>query len=110
MIVDSRVVLAGFLPDEAQAQAQAVIRDHVIGRRQLAAPSRGRISAEQAQETLATFEWLAIELQAVTWQSSLSFAQRFDRSAHDAAYLALADAAGQPLLTGDMREVVRISP
>ncbi len=118
MIVDASVVLAAFLPDESQAQAQAVIRDHVIGRLLLSAPNlllyevtnaavqatrRDRISAEQAREILASFEGLAIELQAVTWPEMLSFAQRFDRSAYDAAYLALAEATGQPLITGDRR-------
>ena len=39
MIVDASVILAAFFPDEAQARAQALIRDHVIGRRQLAAPT-----------------------------------------------------------------------
>ena len=118
MIVDAHVVLAGFLSDEAQAQAQAVIRNQLFGRRHLAVPSllvyevtnaavqaacRGCISTDQAQEILATFEGLAIELQTVMWQSILSFAQRFDRSTYDAACLALADAAGQPLSTGGKR-------
>ena len=35
MIVDASVVLASFFPDEDQAQAQAVIRDHVADRLQL---------------------------------------------------------------------------
>ena len=38
MIVDANVILRAFFPDEEQAQAQAVIRDHVSGRVALVAP------------------------------------------------------------------------
>lgn len=118
MIVDASVVLAAFLPDEAQAQAQAVMRDHVIGRLRLSAPDlllyevsnavvqavrRGRINTEQAHDILASLEGLGIEWQAVAWPAMLSIAQRFDRSAYDAAYVALAEAMDQPFITGDRR-------
>ena len=95
-----------------------MIRDHVIGRLQLAAPDlllykvtnavvqarrRGRISDEQVEDILSSFEGLNIVLRSVTWQQMLPLAQRFDRSAYDAAYLALAEATAQPLVTGDLR-------
>jgi predicted nucleic acid-binding protein len=118
MIVDASVVLSAFFPDEDQAQAQAVIREHVIGRVTLLAPTlllyevtnavvqarrRGRINEGQAESILAAFEGLAIPLAPVTWQQILALALQFDRSAYDAAYLALAGTTGQPLITGDRR-------
>jgi predicted nucleic acid-binding protein len=118
MIVDANVVLRAFFPDEEQAQAQALIRDHVVGRVQLAAPTlllyevtnavvqavrRGRIADGEGEGILAAFEGLGIEVEAVTWQQMLPLARRFDRSAYDAAYLALAEARGEPLVTGDLR-------
>lgn len=118
MIVDASVVLSAFFPDEAQHQAQALIRDHVIGQVQLTAPTlllyevtnavlrarrRRRIGDEQADDILSSFEGLGITLEPVTWQQMLPLAIRFDRSAYDAAYLALAEVAHQHLITGDLR-------
>jgi len=117
MIVDASVVLAAFLPDETQAQAQALIRDHVSGRVRLVAPTlllyevtnavvmaerRGRISQETGEEILDSLEGLGIERVPVTWQQILPLARAFSRSAYDAAYLALAQARGEPLVTGDL--------
>ena len=42
-------------------------------------------------------------MRPVTWQQVLPLALRFDRSAYDAAYLALAETSEQPLITGDRR-------
>ena len=118
MIVDASVILRAFFPDEAQDQAQALIRDHVIGYLPLAAPTlllyevtnavlqarrRGRIDDEQADDILSSFDGLRIALMPVSWQQMLPLAVRFDRSAYDAAYLALAEVTGQPLVTGDAR-------
>ena len=118
MIVDASVILQAFFPDETQDQAQAVIRDHVAGHTALAAPTlilyevanavvqavrRGRITEEDGAAILNAFEGLGIETNPVAWQPMLSLAQRFDRSAYDAAYLALAEARGEPLITGDRR-------
>jgi predicted nucleic acid-binding protein len=118
MIVDASVILSAFFPDEDQAQAQTLIREHVMGRVELVAPTlllyevtnavvqarrRGRISDEQAGNILTSFEGLGIALRPVTWQQILSLALRFDRSAYDAAYLALAEMTKQPLITGDRR-------
>ena len=118
MVVDASVILQAFFPDEAQAQAQALIRDHVSGHVRLTAPTlllyevtnavlqavrRGRIGDEEGEAILTAFEGLGIELEPVTWQQILPLARRFDRSAYDAAYLALAQARGEPLVTGDRR-------
>jgi predicted nucleic acid-binding protein len=118
VIVDANVILSAFFPDEEQAQAQALIRDHVIGHVELTAPNlllyevtnaviqarrQGRVSDRQAEDILSSFEKLSITLKPVAWQRMLPLALRFDRSAYDAAYLALAEVAGQPLVTGDRR-------
>lgn len=39
MIIDANVILRGYLTDEAQPQAQALIRDSVAGRLELRAPT-----------------------------------------------------------------------
>ena len=118
MIIDASVLLSAFFPDEAQAQAQAVLRDHVAGRVRLKAPAllayevsnavwqaerRGRISGTQADEILRAAAGLEIELLALDWGESLPLARRFGRSAYDAAYLTLAERSGEPLITGDER-------
>jgi predicted nucleic acid-binding protein len=118
LFVDARVILSAFFPDEDQAQTQALIRDHVVGRVELIAPTlllyeltnavvqarrRGRISDDQARNILLSFEGLKITSRPVTWQQMLPLALRFDRSAHDAAYLALAEKTGQALITADHR-------
>ena len=86
MIVDASVILSAFFPDEDQAQAQALIREHVMGRVELAAPTlllyevtnavvqarrREPISDEQAGNVLISFEGLGIALRPVTWQQIL---------------------------------------
>lgn len=118
MIVDASVILRAFFPDEEQERAQTLIRDHVIGHLQLEAPDlllyevanavvqarrRGRVTDEQAEDILSSFEGLGIALKPVSWQQMFPIALRFDRSAYDAAYLALAVVADVPLITGDAR-------
>jgi predicted nucleic acid-binding protein len=118
VIVDASVILQAFFPDEVQVQAQALIREHVSGHVRLVAPMlllyevtnavvqavrRGRVNAEEGEAILAAFEGLGIEMEAVAWRRVLALAQRFDRSAYGAAYLALAEARGEPLATGDRR-------
>ena len=118
MIVDASVVLRAFFPDEAQSQAQAVIREHVAKRINLKAPAllpyelsnavwqaerRGRISREQSEEILAAMTGLEIDIVGQTWGEMLPLARKFGRSAYDAAYLALGQATGETLITGDKR-------
>jgi predicted nucleic acid-binding protein len=118
MIIDANVILRAFFPDEAQLQAQAVVRDHVTGRIHLMAPAllpyelsnavwqaerRGRIPRIRADEILQAMAGLDIEILSQTWGVMLPLARQFDRSAYDAAYLTLAQDTGLPLLTGYLR-------
>jgi predicted nucleic acid-binding protein len=118
MIVDASVILRAFFPDEAQDQAQALIRKHVAGLNRLAAPAllpyeltnavwqaerRGRVSRSQADEILKAMIGLEIEIIPQGWGVMLPLARRFERTAYDAAYLALAESTGRPLVTGDLR-------
>lgn len=89
MIADASVSQSACFPDDDQVQARALIRDQVIGRVELAAPTlllyqvtnavvqarrRGRISDEQAETALSSFEGLGIALRQVTWQQALPLA------------------------------------
>ena len=118
MIVDASVILSAYFPDKEQAPAQAVIRNHAAGQERLLAPTlliyevtnaivqatrRKRITNTIGKAILTSFDGLDIETRPVAWPRMLSLAQRFDRSAYDAAYLSLAEETGQPLITGDMR-------
>jgi predicted nucleic acid-binding protein len=116
MIVDANVIVQAFFPDETRPKAQALIRDHVSGKVQLVAPTlltyevtnavlqgvrRKRVTDEDAKAILIAIDGLGIETEAVAWQQVLPMARQFGRSAYDAAYLALAEARGESLITGD---------
>jgi hypothetical protein len=68
---------------------------------------RGRTNEEQAEDILSSFEGLGIHLRPVSWQQVLPLALTFDRSAYDAAYLALSEATGEPRGTLRFRGTVR---
>ncbi len=117
MIVDASVVLSAFFPEEHQARSQALIREHLSGQSQLLGPTLllyevtnailqavrcKRISDEEAEALLATFAGLSIGLEPVDGHHTLRLARRFGLSAYDAAYLALAEARHEPLITGDL--------
>lgn len=118
IIIDASVILSALFPDEQQQQSQAIIRDHAAEQISLVAPTllqyeltnavwqgvrRQRITMQQAQETMTIVDELRIPLEPVSWENSLNWAQRFDRSAYDAAYIALAFTRSEPLITGDLR-------
>ncbi len=118
MIVDASVILSALFPDEQQNQSQAIIRDHVAGHISLVGPTllqyeltnavwqgvrRQRITMPQAQEIMTVVDELHISLHHISWQNCLSWAEKFGRSAYDAAYVALAAERNEPLITGDLR-------
>ena len=125
MIVDASVLLGAFFPDEAQAQAQLLLRQHASGQVRLKAPSillyevsnavwqaerRGRIPGAQAAEILQTAAALNIDLLPLEWGEMLPLARRFGRRAYDAAYLTLAERSGEQLITGDERLYNAVHP
>ena len=118
MILDASVLLSAFFPDEAQPQAQILLRQHASGQVRLKAPTlllyevsnavwqaerRGRITGAQADEILQAAAALQIELLSLEWGEMLPLARRYGRSAYDAAYLTLAERCGEALVTGDER-------
>jgi predicted nucleic acid-binding protein len=118
VIVDASVILSAFFPEEHQAQAQALIRHHLSGQVCLVAPTlliyevtngvlqairRQRVTDQEGEALLASVKYLSISLEPVEGARVLHLARRFDRSAYDAAYLALAEARQEPLITGDLR-------
>jgi predicted nucleic acid-binding protein len=118
MIADASVLLCAFFPDEAQAQAQALLRDHAAGHERLKAPTlvvyevtnavwqaerRERISSAQADKILQAAAGLEIELLPLDWGESLPLARQFNRSAYDAAYLSLAERLNERMITADER-------
>lgn len=116
MIVDASVILRAFFKDEAQEEAQALIGEHVAGRIRLIGPEllplelcnavwqaerRKRVTTLQADEILQAIQDLDITTAPVNWMEILPFARRFETSAYDAAYLALAKRLDEKLITGD---------
>lgn len=123
LIIDASVLLAWYLPAERFKKAalelleQAVV-DHVIlcipslTRYEvvnvLALAARGlrreqRLTREETGEILAAFRRAPLEEHPVTGleRRMLEIAITYDRSAYDAAYLALAEALHTGLVTGD---------
>lgn len=125
MIIDASVLVSAFFPDEAQAQAQVLLRDHAAGKEQLKAPAlilfetanavwqaerRGRISSAQADEILQAAAGMEIELYDMSWGESLPLARQFQRTAYDAAYMALAYRLDEELVTADERLYNAVHP
>ncbi len=73
MIVDASVILQAFFPDEAQAGAQSVIRDHVSGLVRLAAPTLLEYEITNAvlqatrQARIAAEEGVEVNIEAVQY-------------------------------------------
>lgn len=121
IVIDASVALKWHLADEdLRTEADALLRDFIDGKVELSAPTlfdyeitntlkvavaRNRISEADALAAISRFQLLNIKrhdffpLQDNTFRLAL----RYQRSAYDAAYLALAEANNLTLYTGDKR-------
>lgn len=118
MIIDASALLCAFFQDEAQEAAQTLLREHAAGRIRLSAPTlliyeannavwqaerRGRIARKQADEILQAIHSLQIGFYQPEWVVVLAVARKYNCSAYDAAYLALAHQLDKDLITADER-------
>jgi len=125
VVVDTSVVLAFYLPAEPyKAKALTLLADHGAGAVQLETTALtmyeilnvlsrcvrglkpgGIMSPGQAAAVLAAIDELEIGVHGIgaTPQRVLELAVAHGRSAHDAAFLALAEALDAELVTGDER-------
>jgi predicted nucleic acid-binding protein len=118
MIIDASALLSAYFPDEALPQAQELVRRHLLGGVQLRAPClllyevtnvvwqgerRKRIASAQGDRILQSIVGLSLELYDTTAMDALALARKYNCSAYDAAYLALAAQLEEQLITGDAR-------
>lgn len=118
-VVDASVVLKWFLRDEAEAPSSlAVLERFLTGAVDLIAPAllefevinglriagkRGRISNESIKAAARAFLDLGLRFVPASFyaEKALDLAEKYDLSAYDASYLALAAESGIDLLTVD---------
>lgn len=119
VVVDASVSLKWALDDEDHVGEAVALRDAAIrGRFAMVAPSlwlyevanglamavrRSRLSPEIGGEALSHLLAVGVRLADPDVRDVYVQALRFDLTAYDAAYLALAEALGGPLWTGDQR-------
>lgn len=123
MVIDASVFLRSVFEDEeGHTQALAVMKDHAFGTLQLVAPTllpyevtngillalQGKrparsLSQKDAERIMANFRELRIHTETVEPEKLIPLAQAYQRTAYDAAYLALAEREGLTLITGDKR-------
>lgn len=120
LVLDASVVLKSYLPEEGSAQAQAIFKARALGHVGLLAPSlmpyevtnallvalrKQRIDRARAEEILREFMKLGIPTQELGGleERAWALALEYQRTAYDAAYLALAEHEELQLITGDKR-------
>ena len=119
VVVDASVSLKWALDDEVDVVQAIALRDDALrGEFRMVAPSlwlfevtnglvtatkRKRILAEQGAMLLSLLLRIGVRLTDPEADQILATAVRYGLSAYDASYLALADALGCPLYTGDRR-------
>jgi len=117
VVVDASVALKWVLDDEEGVDQAVMLRDEGIeGRLQLVAPSlwlyelanglvnavrRRRLSKTDGRRSLTHLTALGVELADPASDATYAHAMRYEFSADDAAYVALAAALEAPLWTGD---------
>lgn len=117
LVIDASVVIASLLPDEPYRDASLrILKEFLSGNLELfAVPllrfeianalwkaiSRGRTKLSDAQAALREFEAFNLPEREVATQDILTTAHTHNRSAYDAAYLALAKSEQALLVTAD---------
>lgn len=118
-VIDASVVIASLLPDEPyRAAALRVLSRFLTDTLELVTTSllryelanallkairSGRIEPEAAFQAIKEFEVFSIPEREVSSIETLRLANAYERSAYDAAYLALAQAEDAPFITADRK-------
>jgi predicted nucleic acid-binding protein len=123
IVIDASVVLKWYLSDEEHGQrALEILEGHVSDRLSLLAPAllefevanglaiakrRGRVGEDDALKAMDGFINLGIRLYPLSphFPKLLDYSDRYNISAYDAAYVALADDLKTQLVTADKRLV-----
>lgn len=126
IVLDTSVVAKWFLPEELSAEADRILEEIRLGRTNAAAPDlivyefasilwqrrkKGSISGRQADNIMADFECLPIELVPgdVLGSEALKIAGKTGCTAYDGAFMALASGLGATFITADRRFIRRIA-
>lgn len=118
-VVDASVSLKWVLDDEVEVAASVALRDSAARKRiQMLAPSlwiyevinalwvarrRGRLDGRQSRLALRLLRGLGVRMVDPEPEDCLEIAARLEISGYDAAYIALAEALGAELWTGDRK-------
>lgn len=121
IVTDASVALKWYLPDEDLGeQAIGILEKHVSGEHQILAPflleyeimnglsiagRMGRVRQEKILSVMDGFFSLDIEMLGLEWFFSqvLHYCKKYNRSAYDASYLAVAHEFAIPMVTADKR-------